>query len=193
MSDIITREWAMPSADTFAIKPIAQLLKRYLKEGDIVIDPFARNSQIGTLTNDLNPNTKAHYHLPAEEFCELLREKGIVADAALYDPPYSPRQIKECYASIGLPVTQQDTQCAHLYAAVKDGLDRLLRPGGIAISFGWNSVGFGKKRGYERLETMLVCHGGAHYDTIVVVEEKAAVRPVGRRNDGHDAVITLAV
>lgn len=55
---------------------------------------------------------------------------------------------------------------------VKDELDRILKPGGIAICCGWNSLGFGLKRKYEMLEILLVPHGGAHNDTIVTVERK---------------------
>jgi hypothetical protein len=55
---------------------------------------------------------------------------------------------------------------------VKDAADVVLIPGGIAICCGWNSMGFGLKRGYEMEEILLVSHGGAHNDTIVTVERK---------------------
>jgi hypothetical protein len=61
-----------------------------------------------------------------------------------------------------------------MFAGVKDALDALLRVGGLAISFGWNSTGFGKTRGYELLEVLLVCHGRCHNDTLVTVERKLA-------------------
>lgn len=54
-----------------------------------------------------------------------------------------------------------------------DAQHLLLKPGGIAISCGWNSAGFGKSRGYLVLEIGMVAHGGAHNDTIVVVERKS--------------------
>lgn len=45
--------------------------------------------------------------------------------------------------------------------------------GGLAISFGWNSNGFGKKRGFEIIEILMVAHGGnGHNDTICTVERK---------------------
>ena len=40
------------------------------------------------------------------------------------------------------------------------------------ISFGWNSIGFGKNRGFEIIEILLVAHGGTKNDTIVTVERK---------------------
>jgi len=48
--------------------------------------------------------------------------------------------------------------------------------GGFAISFGWNSIGMGKTHGFEIIEILLVCHGGAHNDTIVTVDRKVTSR-----------------
>lgn len=168
----LERVWAMPSAETFSIRPIDALLSRWLDGRRVVVDPFARYSTRGTLRNDLNTAIPDVLHFPADVFCEQLVDAGVVADAVLFDPPYSPRQIAECYQSLGVAVSQEDTQNARLYKAVKDRLDRLLRPGGIAICCGWNSNGFGTTRGYEQLELLLVAHGAAHNDTIVTVERK---------------------
>ena len=166
---VMSRKFAMPNPETFSLAPVTDLLNRYLSGKSVVVDPFARNSKRGTITNDLNLKTTAMYHMPAEEFVEGL---NIKADAVLFDPPYSPRQISECYQSIGRKTTTKDTQNARLYKRVKDGLDRILIPGGIAICCGWNSMGFGLKRGYQMLEILLVPHGAAHNDTIVTVERK---------------------
>jgi hypothetical protein len=162
----------MPSPNTFSIPPIAAFCARWLPHDGVIIDPFARDSLLGTVTNDLNPETKAQYHMEAVAFCRTLVTDGLVADAALFDPPYSPRQISEVYAQIGSKAGTEETQNARLYKAVRDGLDGLLRPGGIALSFGWNSAGFGKGRGYEIEEILLIAHGGAHNDTICVAERK---------------------
>lgn len=170
----MSRVWAMPSGDTFTIKPIAELLDRYLTPNMAVVDPFARNSMYGTVRNDLNPNTSAQYHMKAEEFAVMiLAQSGENQfDAILFDSPYSPRQVTECYQSAGLTATMRDTQTAHMYSAVRDALAPTLKPGGIALSFGWNSVGFGLTRGFDLEEVLLVCHGGAHNDTICLVERK---------------------
>ena len=59
----------MPSKNTFTIKPIAELLKRYIPAGGIEwIDPFAGNNSPAELTNDHNPATNAKYH----EIVEIL-------------------------------------------------------------------------------------------------------------------------
>lgn len=171
MSEIVfSREFAMPSAETFALAPVARLLDKWLMGCAVIVDPFARNSDRGTLTNDLNPETTALRHMHADHFLSTLN--GTKADAVLFDPPYSPRQIAELYRQIGRTPGQQDTQSARLYRVVKDGLDRILLPGGVAICCGWNSMGFGIGRGYEMRELLLVTHGAAHNDTIVTVEIK---------------------
>ena len=172
---IISRTWAMPSHATFSIPPITDLLQRYLggwPPESVIVDPFARESRYGTITNDLDPTSPAEYHMEATDFCTLLTVQGTKAGAVLFDPPYSPRQISEMYKRVGLAIGMQGTQNGRLYKAVRDGLDQLLLPGGLAISCGWNSAGFGKERGYVCLEILLVAHGGAHNDTIVVVEQK---------------------
>lgn len=45
----------------------------------------------------------------------------------------------------------------------------------IVLSFGWNTVGMGKNRGFEIIEIMLVCHGGAHNDTICLAEKRTQI------------------
>lgn len=166
----ITREWAMPSGDTFAIAPIARLLDRWLVGRSVIVDPFARNSRRGTITNDLSLATEADFHMDARAFLEHLEARGVMADAVLFDPPYSPRQVAETYQSVGREVGREDTQTARLYRECRDRIVKILRPGAVVISFGWNSCGFGTARGFVRRETALIAHGAAHNDTIVTVE-----------------------
>ena len=97
--------------------------------------------------------------------------KTAYADIVLYDPPYSPRQVKECYDSIGLPLTAEETK-ASWRASHLDEIARILKPGGFALSFGWNSNGVGKKRGFEIVEVLVVAHGGSKNDTLCTVERK---------------------
>lgn len=161
---LITRAWAMPSPATFSIPPISELLDRWLKDCAVVVDPFAGDSLRGTIRNDLRDGMEAVAFLDSLNGCR--------ADAVLFDPPYSPRQISEAYKRVGLEVGVRETQNGRLYRDVKDRLDRILKPGGIAICCGWNSAGFGKVRRYQLEEILLVAHGGAHNDTIVTVERK---------------------
>jgi hypothetical protein len=59
------------------------------------------------------------------------------------------------------------------WKAERDAIDRLVEPGGVVVSLGWNTCGMGKKRGYEKEELLVVCHGSGHNDTLVLVERKA--------------------
>lgn len=161
----------MPSGDTFSIKPVSDLLDRWLGGRGSIIDPFARNSKRAHFTNDLNPDTKAEYNMDAVEYLDMMDAINLRCDAVLIDPPYSPRQISEVYKQVGREVGMEGTQNAKLYRRVKEAADKLLNVGGIAICCGWNSAGMGGKN-YRFEEILLVAHGGAHNDTIVTVETK---------------------
>lgn len=173
----LQRIWAMPSADTFDIPPLGGLVKRYLSQSQVSVDPFARNKRWATWTNDLNPETAAEYHLDAFEFLKMLQEKGVAPDLIIFDPPYSRWQVKEVYAGIGRHYGIQDTQNHSTnWHKERDIVDQILVPGGHVLSFGWNSSGMGKERGYKPLELIIVNHGGAHNDTICIIEQKQALQ-----------------
>lgn len=179
-SVVITKEWCMPDSNTFRMKPVIKILEKYIQKEKhreqelIIIDPFSRNSNWGTITNDLNPDTKAKYHMDASKFLDMLIENNTKADVVLFDPPYSTRQISECYQSVGMKATYKDTG-AFFWSNLKKKLSVILKTNGIAISFGWNSSGLGKSNGMNTLEIMLLCHGGAHNDTIITVEKKDGI------------------
>lgn len=178
---MFSRTWAMPHGDTFSVRPIGEFVQRYMGHSRLSVDPFARNNDWATYTNDINPSTRAQRHLDAETFLlELAREGVANVDLAILDPPYSPRQISECYKEAGLKVGMKDTQNAALYARVKAALLPLLAPHATILSFGWNSAGMGQKHGFEILEVMLCAHGAAHNDTICMAERRAEPQPVGR-------------
>ena len=56
---------------------------------------------------------QAEYHMDAEAFMVMLSEKGVKCDLAIFDPPYSPRQISECYKEAGITVGMKETQNEH--------------------------------------------------------------------------------
>jgi|KBSSwiStaDraftv2_1062776.scaffolds.fasta_scaffold05365_15 Predicted SAM-dependent methyltransferases len=167
-----SRVWAMPSADTFSVLPIGAMVQRYLKASKTSCDPFARNKRWATHTNDLNPKTEAEHHMDAEVFLRMLAAQGVRCDLAILDPPYSPRQISECYQEAGIKCGMKETQNTALYSRVKNAMAEVLTDNAIVLSFGWNSAGMGQKHGFEQIEIMLVCHGGAHNDTICLAERK---------------------
>lgn len=164
----MSRIWAMPNSETFSIPPIRDLIRQYAK--GVIVDPFARNSGMATISNDLDPGCKTDYHLDALDFLRMLPDRS--ADTVLYDPPYSPRQIAECYKRLGKSVNMATTQNSY-WSRQKAEIARIVKPGGAVITCSWNSGGIGSKFGFEIQEILLVCHGSWHNDTIVVVDRKS--------------------
>ena len=167
----IERKWAMPNRWTFTIKPIVELLE---EEVDIVneiwIDPFAGLHSPAQMRNDIDEEMNAQDNMDALEWLKTKFATGKV-DGVLFDPPYSPRQISECYKKLGRTVNMQTTQ-SKFWADIKDEIARVVRKEGKVVSFGWNSNGMGKTRGFKIEGILLVAHGGNHNDTICVIERK---------------------
>ncbi len=165
----IDRIWAMPNRWTFTILPIKNLLIDEVC-GGLWVDPFAGENSPATITNDLNPERPTTHHMDALEFLKSLDSD--IADGALYDPPYSLRQASECYKSFGKEQFTSTVTSAKYWADCKDQIQRILKHGGKAICFGWNSNGIGMKRGFKMERMLVVPHGGSKNDTIITVETK---------------------
>lgn len=165
----------MPNHQTFKIKPIEDMVLKYkhilLSENPtaVIIDPFANNSKIANVTNDLNPEYNTDTCMDALDFLKTFKDCSV--DMVLYDPPYSPRQVSEWYKSFGIAVNRETTQNSY-WSKQKAEIQRIARTNGVVISCGWNSGGIGRKYGFEIEEILLVPHGGNHNDTIVVVDRK---------------------
>ncbi len=144
----IERIWAMPNKRTFQIKPIKELLSEEIPKGKPILDPFP-----------------FEYKEDATYMLNKLPDN--VASYAVFDPPYSPRQLKECYKGKGEFDTKSST-----WGNWKNLLSKKIKVGGKVISFGWSSQGMGKSRGFKIERILLVPHGGMHNDTIVTVERK---------------------
>jgi len=138
----------MPNKNTFTIKPIKELIEKYNASKGLDLFPYPYQKDV----------------------LELLKEHQDESnEIVLFDPPYSPRQLKECYESRGEVL--HDTKSS-VWSNWKDETARVIKPGGICLSFGWSSQGLGKNRGFKIIEILLVAHGGNHNDTICVVEKK---------------------
>lgn len=164
---IIERKWEMANKNTFSIKAVREIIDKYAF--GTIIDPFANNSKIATITNDLDSQYDTDYHMDATDFLKMFDDNSV--DTVLYDPPYSSRQVSECYKRLGMSVNRETTQSSY-WRKHKEEISRIVRPDGIVISCGWNSTGIGKKYGFEIVEILLVAHGGQHNDTIIVVSVK---------------------
>ena len=136
----ISRQWCMSNSLTFKIKPIKKLIERYHDPSKKWLDPFCRTNPFKSITNDLDPSIASDYSLESLDFLKLFDDCS--ADGVFFDPPYSPRQIKECYNGIGLKVLQSDTQSSW-WSNRKNEVARVLDVGGICISCGWNTNALG--------------------------------------------------
>lgn len=162
---IISREWAMPSKWTFSVPAFRELIDRYLTEG--WIDPFAGENSPADVTNDIEGRGATHQMDGLAFLCSLPDRS---AKGCLFDPPYSPEQCLRLYT----PKQGGMAGKAEYWSRCKDEIARVVEPGGTVISFGWDSNGIGKRRGFEIVEVKLVCHGALHNDTIVTVERRVA-------------------
>lgn len=122
------RTWAMPSGETFSIPPISETVQRVCKNAKVIVDPFARNSKYGTLTNDLNPETTAEYHEDALEFLKTV--KSDYADVVLFDPPYSITQAATLYKQYGADKLEVNVANMKYWKLCKDNIARILKVGG---------------------------------------------------------------
>lgn len=166
-----SRAWAMPNKNTFSIKPIRELIEKHNSCELLSIDPFANTSRIAKVTNDIDWTMDTDFALDALSFLKTFEDESV--DLVLFDPPYSPRQVSECYKKLGLSVSSQDTQ-AKFWGDLKKEIARITKVGGKVLSFGWNSNGIGKTKGFQIVELLTVAHGGNHNDTICTVEIKVS-------------------
>ena len=142
----IERIWAMPNKRTFTIKPIKELIEEEI--GDKYIDPFP-----------------FEYQEDAVDYLRRIEPHRY----GVFDPPYSPRQLKESYKGKGEYDTKSSTWSGWKDLMAEKVLDK-------CISFGWNTCGLGINRGFEITRILMVCHGGMHNDTICTVEHRVQER-----------------
>jgi len=170
---IINRVWEMPNKYTFKMKCVRELISRYTTDGKSWVDPFCGYYSIAEWTNDIDVSKIATSH---NDGLEYLKSKfGGAFDGVLFDPPYSTEQCLRLYKQ------KKDyhggtAARAEYWAACKDEIARIIKPNGIAISFGWDTCGIGKKRGFEIIEVLDICHGACHNDTLVTVEVKVKTK-----------------
>ena len=82
-------------------------------------------------------------------------------DTIIFDPPYNLRKSREKY----------NGKYIGSLTKIKNSIVRVLNSGGRIIHFGYDTVGMGKGRGFDKIAICLVCHNGDHNDTICLVED----------------------
>lgn len=186
-----SRVWAMPNKWTFKVKPLRTVIDRYMLSGQLWADPFSGYNSPAELTNDLNPDAPALYHLEAECFLTLLLDELGEAslDGVIFDPPYSLYQVSRSYQDMGLKFKGKENPTGG-FPKVRDLISKLVKHGGYVVSYGWNSAGMGITRGFEPVEYLLCAHGGNRNDTIVTVEKRVRLRAGAEKANRIEKVLS---
>ncbi len=108
---------------------------------------------------DLSEEFKPHFIGDAFEFVTTTQ---LMFDTIIFDPPYSLRKAREKYQGRYIGKATK----------IKNELSLILNACGVVISFGYDSVGMSKSRGFTKKAICLVCRNGDHNDTICLVEQK---------------------
>jgi hypothetical protein len=164
----INRIWVMPSIWTFTMKPVQKLFEKYGISKGGWIDPFAGENSPAQLTNDIEGRGNDS-SLDGLEFLKCFGNNSV--KGVLFDPPYSTEQCLRRYT----PKHNGTAGRAEYWARCKNEIARIVEPGGLCISFCWDSTGIGKNRGFDIIEIMLLCHGACHNDTIITIDKRSAL------------------
>lgn len=145
---------------TFSNKRIRKWVESHC-EG-LVLNLFAGKTFLVCceIRNDVREDMPAHFHMDALEFVQQWERKKF--DTVLLDPPYSYRKSMEMYGG----------KIMSPFNALKDAIPRILGKTGIVITFGYHSVSMSRKRGFSQEHLLVMSHGGAIHDTLVIIERQ---------------------
>ena len=137
-----------PTKNTFGCRPIRKLIKRHI--GLKFFDPFP-------------------YPFRQDALAYMAKAPDRSERRIILDPPYSDNQLLESYKNAGgFSITGNPVY----WAKIKDEAARILKPGGLILTCGWNSTGLGKTRGCSKEILLVVNHGAQHNDTLCLIERR---------------------
>jgi len=148
-----------PKAYTFEQPALFKWTQRWLKGR--VLNLFAGKTKIwhNEFRVDIDPEVKPDFLGDAYDFVKTTNEKF---DVIIFDPPYNLRKAREKY----------DGRYIGSLTKLKNILPQIVKHEGLVISYGYDSVGMSRLRGFGKIAICLVCHSGDHNDTICLVERK---------------------
>jgi len=125
-----------------------------------VLNLFAGKTKVWTdeYRVDIDEEMKPDYLGDAYKF---VVETEMKFDTIILDPPYNLRKAREKY----------EGRYIGSFTKVKNNIHRIIKPAGRVLTFGYDSVGLSRLRGFQKIAFCLVCHNGDHNDTIAIVEE----------------------
>ena len=165
---IIEYEYGRRNKYTFQCKAIRDWAEYFFEQQEGVwADPFFGKSPFKVqFKNDIEETG-----IDSHDWAKTLKPNSL--DGIFFDPPYSMERVKRSYEGRGIESWQkQYGNQSGSFPQLKEDLVKALKPGGIVLSFGWNSTGFGSGRGFKKEWVMLCCHSGAARDTICTMEKK---------------------
>lgn len=130
-----------------------------------VLNLFAGKTLLNPLDElrvDLNKEMPADFYMDAYEFVLMAKEKNMLFDTVIFDPPYNLRKSREKYFGI---YTSQ-------LRKIKTELPSIINENGLVICYGYDTTGMGKQRGFELISVCVVNHSGDHNDTLCTIERK---------------------
>ncbi len=111
---------------------------------------------------DLDIDTPADLHLDVRKAVNILAKRRRKFNTIIIDPPYNWRKAKEKYGS----------RMIGQFPQLKNELLSIIPINGRVITFGYDTVGMGKTRGFKKIEICVICHGGETHDTLCVIEKR---------------------
>jgi hypothetical protein len=124
---------------TFEDKPVTDWLQSFLD--GTVLNPFAGETQLPypeEIRNDIDESRPAEYHMDAMEFIQTFGDRS--AGTVVHDPPWSDYQSEDKYAGYN----------PENVAALKREYNRVLKPGGYVVQFGYTTTCMPGELEYER-------------------------------------------
>jgi hypothetical protein len=131
-----------------------------------VLNLFAGTTKLAVdeIRNDIDQNVPADYHMDSYEFVLMAIKNGWKFDTIVLDPPYNMRKSREKY----------EGRWIGSFTKIKNLIPQLCADNAIVITFGYDTTGMSKSRGFEKIGICLICHNGDHHDTLCVVERKVS-------------------
>jgi hypothetical protein len=114
---------------------------------------------------DMDPEMNPDYLGDAYGFVKDTRMKF---DTVVFDPPYNLRKSREKY----------EGRYIGSLTKIKNVLPGIMNHDAHIISFGYDTVGMSRSRGFDKIAVCIVCHNGDHNDTLCLVERKVMRVPV---------------
>lgn len=147
---------------TFEYKPAREFVESRLSGR--VLNACAGKTRLDhdgeIVRNDLNSEMDADLHADVAELADHFEPRSF--DTVVFDPPYDDLQAEDKYDSLRADsVLQAFGQFAEL-----------VRPGGVVITFGWNSWGMRSHEVFDREETVLFQRGPVKRDVIASVDRR---------------------